>query len=225
MTNLVGLLGSQEDASVFEAFSSFGVERDDRGGFSICSERLLNVAWDEGVGPVFRLVVPWMYRPDRPAVILAPELVPRPLWGSSVRTQVGAKEWNRISRDVRSWTGFRCSLCGSGDRTHADERWRYSTGGARPVFELVSIWPLCALCHEAKHLGRADAHGHLKRAKERLKWLNGWSSSELESVVIRSARRYDDLSKFEGWVMSWSWDHVYAFEKGIEIGEYACCEA
>lgn len=81
------------------------------------------------------------------------ELIPEPLWGRNLRSNVvglGPGRWLKLSRATRSALG-KCSICGRKDRLHDHENWRYVERSRSGVATLVGVDAICTICHSVQH--------------------------------------------------------------------------
>ncbi|MBV9282315.1 MAG: HNH endonuclease [Chloroflexi bacterium] len=86
---------------------------------------------------------------------LSIELVPRPLWGKSLKQLLPRERWDTLRRQVYRTHRYRCQGCGATDITmYCHEVWRYDDEAH--VQHLVDLVALCFLCHECIHLGHAS---------------------------------------------------------------------
>jgi hypothetical protein len=91
---------------------------------------------------------------DMPAELrLTIELIPKPLWETNLRTQIGRAGWDRIRHAAYADSGNRCAICGAEGRLECHERWEYDD--AAHVQKLVGFLALCVQCHQVKHFGRS----------------------------------------------------------------------
>src|SRR2546430_379522 len=85
------------------------------------------------------------------------ELVPEPLWGKNLRSEkvLGRYRWRKLRKGLIEERGLNCSVCGSTDRPHAHEVWRYDEGKRAGKATLVGIEIVCWKCHYVHHFGVA----------------------------------------------------------------------
>lgn len=101
---------------------------------------------------------------------LAPELVPRPLWGLSAH-QLLRSRWQRQIRPaiVDEFAGL-CSICsGATERMYAHEHWAYDEAGG--IATLSGLALVCQDCNSCLHIGRLPAK-HVKHALDHLAAVN-----------------------------------------------------
>jgi hypothetical protein len=85
------------------------------------------------------------------------ELVPKPLWGQNLRTDLGPDRWDHVRTQVYKNAGYRCEICGGRGPAHpveCHEVWDYSVPGIQRLERMVA---LCPACHSVKHWGRTEA--------------------------------------------------------------------
>jgi hypothetical protein len=101
----------------------------------------------------------------RPMVV---DLIPRTSWFSSLANLLAPSSWRQIREPyIKFHNG--CEDCGFGKNLEAHEVWTYSKD---EVQSLQRLEILCHLCHETRHLGRAEVNGNFDRAFSRLKSIN-----------------------------------------------------
>lgn len=100
------------------------------------------------------------------------ELIPHPLWGMNLRSNVvglGPGRWLKLSRTTRAALG-KCSICGGKHRLHGHENRKYAEKPRSGVATLVSVDAICTTCHSVQHWGRIRlliAAGIMSAADER----------------------------------------------------------
>lgn len=87
------------------------------------------------------------------------DLVPTTAQGSTLRTLMSRRHWDRIRRQSREEAGDRCRLCGRRGRRvegvrsvgvlEGHELWSYDD--ERNIQKLVSVQTVCPDCHQALH--------------------------------------------------------------------------
>lgn len=80
------------------------------------------------------------------------EIVPKPLYGRNLR-KLFPNQWRSQIRPGVFARTDRCYICNAG-ALYAHEIWAYDD--KRLVQRLVSVEPICELCHLFKHMGRTD---------------------------------------------------------------------
>jgi len=94
---------------------------------------------------------------DSDTLRLIPQLVPRPLWGLTVKRLVPRKTWEEIRRDALLISGGACVICGARREKGmvCTEEWSYGAG----IATLVELRIVCPDCNAARHIGSAARRG------------------------------------------------------------------
>src|SRR5580704_9555102 len=94
---------------------------------------------------------------------LAPELVPKPLWGVSAYRALGkSSPWKAIRLDTLKKASNKCGFCDSHSGLECHDQWKYDD--KKCTATLVGFEIRCKLCHLATHIGRAMQLGLLQEA-------------------------------------------------------------
>lgn len=134
------------------------------------------------------------------------ELVPATCWYSNVRSNVSAADWNLCKQFVRERSGARCEIAGCGAvgnrwPIECHEVWSYDEffkdGEILRVQRLDGLIALCPACHEVKHIGRAEAMGHLDRAVLHLMSVNGWNRSVAMKYLSGAFQLWNARSQYD----------------------------
>jgi len=144
--------------------------------------------------------------PEDPRLTI--ELVPKSCWYTNVRSNVTRAEWEICKRLVRDRSNDRCEVCGGrGTRwpVECHEIWDYDDEEC--VQRLAGLTALCPRCHEVKHIGRAEAMGHLNRALAHLATVNGWVPAVAAMYAADAFAVWRTRSKF-----AWTLDISYLSE-------------
>ena len=140
------------------------------------------------------------------------ELIPKPLWGQNLRSNVvgiGPGRWLKLSRSTRSAVG-KCSVCGGTERLHGHENWKFVEKPRSGVAILVGVDAICTICHSIQHWGRIQqlvAIGIMSAADERrlvrhfIK-VNRCTRATFERHVLRSFRDWHARSR-KKWKIDW----------------------
>jgi hypothetical protein len=89
------------------------------------------------------------------SIPLTIELIPKPLWGKSLKHLLSQEEWNRLRRRVYRTCRYQCQACGATDTMmYCHEVWAYDE--EQHIQRLSALLSLCELCHHIKHLGYAE---------------------------------------------------------------------
>lgn len=128
------------------------------------------------------------------------ELVPSSCFWSNVRSNIKARQWDKIRKQVYQKANFLCEICGGKGTKHpveCHEVWVYED--ITLTQRLSHFQALCPLCHEVKHLGFAGIRGNRERVFNRFKVINGLDENiavEIKNAVfnqwrIRSQQKWD----------------------------------
>lgn len=83
---------------------------------------------------------------------LSIELVPSPVWFSSLYKVMSRKKWEELKKEVYDKEGRKCWICGSTrPLLELHEFWGYDD--TNHVQKLEGAHHLCRLCHMIKHIG------------------------------------------------------------------------
>lgn len=136
---------------------------------------------------------------DLPPLRLAPELIPRPLFGHSAHRLLPTSAWRRVRQRELDRSGPACEVCGRQvDRgLVAHERWLHRTDP--PTAVLAAIRMQCRPCDGAVHIGLADGQGRGRAARATLVRVNGISWADAELLVEAAYERWAGLSSLRGW--------------------------
>jgi hypothetical protein len=140
------------------------------------------------------------------------ELIPGPLWGLNLRSNVvgiGPGRWLKLSRATKAALG-KCTICGGNDRLHGHENWKYIEKRRSGVAILIGIDAICTICHSVQHWGRIQqlvAIGLMSAADERrlirhIMKTNKCTRAAFERHVVRSFRIWRVRSK-KRWKTYW----------------------
>lgn len=130
------------------------------------------------------------------------ELVPKTCHYSNVRTTLKPKQWDLIRFKAYEDAGYVCQICGQTGleqgyphKLECHEIWAYND--ATRVQKLIGLIALCPLCHQVKHIGRANAMGKQAEVFKQLEEVNKWSHKEIVEHVAEAFETYFERSKFE----------------------------
>ena len=126
---------------------------------------------------------------------LAPELIPAPLWGVSAYRKFGkTKPWKEIRQDALNETGHKCGTCNAdGPQLSCHDAWSYDD--KKSVATLVRFEIRCQPCHNATHVGRANALGFKQDAYAQLRRVNKCSEQEVDEMVQAAMEVWERRSK------------------------------
>jgi hypothetical protein len=104
------------------------------------------------------------------------ELVPEPLWGVNLRSNLTQTQWKRVRQEaIARGVGDICKAGGAGLPLHAHERWAYDDTGA--VARLTGVGSVCRACHAVAHF----------RATQRIAAEKGYASM-VDDAIAHSCR-------------------------------------
>ena len=135
------------------------------------------------------------------------ELVPEPMWGFNLRSELTQCEWDLLRRDQYKRAGYVCEICGGkGDKhpVECHEVWRYDD--LKNVQKLSRLIALCPSCHEVKHFGRARIMGNSKRAMAHLCTVNDMSMQTAENYILNQYALWRKRSQ-KKWTLDISYIH------------------
>ncbi len=145
-----------------------------------------------------------------PSLVLAPRLVPRPLWGRSGAQLLEQEVWRAIRAEVVADADSSCATCGHRQRRWmvCDEDWRYGVTGSGPdragVAVLAGLRLLCPRCDRVVHLGHTEsAHGRTG-ADDALAHgarVNGVSVADMQLLAEASFEGWAQLSGITRWTV------------------------
>jgi hypothetical protein len=79
------------------------------------------------------------------------DLVPGPLWGTSLYRLVKRSAWERTRKAAREASQNRCAICGAGGTLTCHETWGYDDTAR--VATLTGTQAICRMCNFVKHWG------------------------------------------------------------------------
>jgi len=125
---------------------------------------------------------------------LAPELVPAPLWGISAYRRFGkTKLWREIRQAALEVSDQKCGACGSdGSQLSCHDAWSYNDKTC--VATLIGFEIRCQACHNATHIGRANALGFEQEAYAQLRLVNGCTQQEVDAIVAAAMELWEKRS-------------------------------
>jgi hypothetical protein len=84
------------------------------------------------------------------------DMAPGPLWGVNLRSNVegiGPYRWKRVRQQAITACGGKCTICGSGDKLHGHEVWKYEEKKTVGRATLLRVDVICWTCHNIMHWG------------------------------------------------------------------------
>jgi len=133
---------------------------------------------------------------------LVVELVPKTCHYSNVRTTLTQKEWDKIRFESYEKANYVCEICsqtgleqGYKHKLECHEIWKYND--TKKIQKLVGLISLCPLCHQVKHIGRANAMGKQADVFKQLETVNGWDHKQVVEHVAEAFELYKERSKYQ----------------------------
>ncbi len=126
------------------------------------------------------------------------ELVPRPLWGRSLKKLAPPKEWERLRDEVLERDKHCCRVCGA-DGNVCHEIWYYDD--VNHVQRLTGFITLCRMCSFCKHLGqtyrlwREGKSIDLDAVVDHFCRVNGISREVYFEVSMAASRQWQERNK------------------------------
>ena len=83
------------------------------------------------------------------------EMVPEPLWQMNLRSSdaLGRYRWDKLRKSMIVKRGPACAICGTTERPHGHEIWKYEDRRRISIARLVGIEIICGDCHAVHHWG------------------------------------------------------------------------
>ncbi len=128
------------------------------------------------------------------------DLIPSSSWFASLANMLSRSSWDKVRLPVIDRHGG-CEECGSRGRLEVHEQWHYDE--IEHVQSLIGLRCFCGICHEGRHLGRANITGRFDMVFDRLVRINRLRPDEVipyrdlifDTFLSRSKRRWTiDLS-------------------------------
>lgn len=133
---------------------------------------------------------------------LTVELVPKTCHFSNVRTTVAPIDWDIIRFLSYTKANHVCEICGHtgleqgyAHKIECHEIWEYDD--KNKIQQLIGLISLCPLCHQVKHIGRANAMGKQAEVFKQLEVVNGWTHKDVVQHVAECFEKYKERSKFQ----------------------------
>lgn len=108
-------------------------------------------------------------RSTRRPLKLGIELVPKPLWEHTLRSNEGLGKpwWGKLRRGLIKKRGPCCAICGViGKRLHGHEVWGYREKKTIGLAVLLRVEIVCIDCHDVHHWGRRRSYSRLARSRQ-----------------------------------------------------------
>ena len=134
-------------------------------------------------GPIQPRVLPHRKRPRTLVSMLAPALVPEPLWGLSAARKLTRGQWQSIRTAQLSSSHSTCLHCGLRQEKGlvCHEVWDYDDATGEATLKGFQI--ACRDCTGVHHIGRAGALGFREQALAHMAIVNGMSVDEAERLA------------------------------------------
>jgi hypothetical protein len=84
------------------------------------------------------------------------DMIPEPLWGMNLRSAtdgLGKHRWKKVRNQAIEECGGKCAICGSTQKLHGHEVWRYEEKKAVGKATLECVDVICWTCHNITHWG------------------------------------------------------------------------
>ncbi|MFC1980174.1 HNH endonuclease [Chloroflexota bacterium] len=128
-------------------------------------------------------------------------LVPKNMWGQSLRNLLPRSKWDSIRQLELDRAGKRCEVCGhQGTGLICHEVWDYDD--ERHVASLKGFQIVCKTCDLVHHIGRAGAIGHGDEAIQHFMKVNAFSRSDAIQQVRDAMGVWIDRNKYD-WTIDW----------------------
>ncbi len=144
-------------------------------------------------------------------IVLAPRLVPRPLWGRSAARLLDEDRWRAVRAVVVDEHDGACAVCGHRQRRWmvCDEDWRYALLGRGTTDErgharLVALRLLCPRCDRVVHLGHTESRHGSRGADEALAHgarVNGIGVADMRLLAEAAFEAWARLSAVRTWTV------------------------
>lgn len=139
---------------------------------------------------------------------LTVELIPKTCHYSNVRTTIKPKDWNVLRFASYEKAGNKCEICkeigteqGYPHNLECHEIWEYDDDNK--IQKLIGLVSLCPLCHQVKHIGRANAMGRQAAVFKQLEVVNNWGHKQVVEHVAEAFAEYQERSQHE-WLLDLS---------------------
>jgi hypothetical protein len=148
-----------------------------------------------------------------PSFKLQVDMVPGPLWGVNLRSNVegiGPHRWNKVRQQAIIACGGKCTICGSGDKLHGHEVWKYEEKKTVGRATLLRVDVMCWTCHNITHWGNTvrliaigaishEGHAVLRRHFRRI---NRCTQVDFERHALRRLTLWKRRSRLR-WKVDW----------------------
>lgn len=141
------------------------------------------------------------------------ELVPKTMWYTNVRSEVPAKEWNRLRLKCYQNAGHVCEICGDvgtnqgfKHKVECHEIWEHDD--VNHVQKLTGLIALCPNCHTVKHPGLAQIKGKTDVVIKQLMKVNDMGWSQAVDYMLESFKVWNERSQHQ-WTLDISFLDTY----------------
>lgn len=137
------------------------------------------------------------------------DLVPRTSFFKNLRSELSAKDWDKVRKSVYKEHDHKCQICGGVGKKHlveCHEIWQYDWESKTQT--LVGLECLCPKCHSVKHWGLSQIQGKEGMCVEHIKAVNGISHKEMHDYIIKSFEIWRERSSTH-WALDISYIHQY----------------
>ncbi|MFC1893311.1 hypothetical protein ACFLYR_04650 [Chloroflexota bacterium] len=132
---------------------------------------------------------------------LSISLVPKILWGKSLRNLLARNEWEAIRQLELDRADKRCEVCGhQGIGLICHEVWEYDD--ERHIATLKGFQIVCRTCDMVHHIGRAGAIGRGEEAIQHLIKVNSLSGTEVIKQLQAALGTWVERNKYD-WTIDW----------------------
>ena len=145
-----------------------------------------------------------------PELRLRMELIPEPLWGQNLRTELGKTKWRRLRDALAARRKPGCAVCDSRAPLQGHEVWDYAETKTAGIATLQDINLICQDCSSIHHFGRfhllfaqSKPQEYERVIKHALR-VNGCDMATWEQHGREAKAAYDRRSKLS-WTVDYGW--------------------
>jgi hypothetical protein len=143
-------------------------------------------------------------------VRLTIQLVPKTLFGRTLREALGKARWDKLRHKLIEANGARCEICENTERLHGHEVWAYREANRAATAALLKVQIICIDCHDIRHFARTtrlfqagviktERYGALRKHFRRV---NECRQREFDEHFGRALRRWAKRSR-KKWRIDW----------------------
>ena len=132
-------------------------------------------------------------------------MVPRTCFFSNLRSNLRAKDWQKLRALTITKANSRCEICGSTNRGRSlecHEIWHYDEETGTQI--LTGLVALCRECHRAKHMALAREMGWEEAARFHLMRVNRWTHPQVEIYLVQAFELFEARSQ-KSWKLDITW--------------------